>query len=105
MSIQNFDETTIKNIINEHELVLIDFWATWCGPCKQFGPIFEDVSDMPEYAQAYFTKVDIDIHEDYTLDAGISSVPTLFIFKDGNLVYNKPGALDKVSLVELINSL
>jgi thioredoxin len=80
--------------------VLVDFWAEWCGPCRQFGPIFERVSD--KHPDIIFAKVDTEANQDLSAMAGIRSIPTLMIFRDGVLLYNKAGAAPEPALEDLI---
>jgi thioredoxin 1 len=89
-------ETTIK----EPGITLVDFWAEWCGPCKMFGPIFEKVSDA--HPEIRFTKVDTEANQELSGMAGISSIPTLMIFRDGILLFNQAGALPEPALTEII---
>lgn len=91
-----FEATVTK----EDSIVLVDFWAEWCGPCRQFGPIFERVSD--KHPDIIFAKVDTDAHQDLSAMAGIRSIPTLMIFRDGVLLYNQAGAAPEPALEDLI---
>ncbi|MBW3087606.1 thioredoxin [Bifidobacterium sp. 82T24] len=95
LTAENF-ETTIK----EHPLVFIDFWATWCGPCRAFGPIYEEASN--QHDDIYFTKVDIDQQQGLAEAAEISAVPTLIVIKDGAVIFKQAGALRASGLDELI---
>ncbi len=89
-------ETTIK----EPGITLVDFWAEWCGPCKMFGPIFEKVSE--NHPEIRFTKVDTEANQELSSMAGISSIPTLMIFRDGVLLFNQAGALPEPALKDII---
>jgi len=90
----NFDETIGEG------LVLVDFWAAWCGPCRVFGPVFERVSGR--HADAVFGKVDTEAQPDLAGEFGISSIPTLMVIRDGVIVYAQPGALPEPALEQLI---
>jgi thioredoxin 1 len=91
-------ETTIK----DNAIVLVDWWAEWCGPCRMFAPIFEKASE--EHADIVFGKIDTEAERGLSAAAGISSIPTLMAFKDGSLVFAQPGALPATALAELIQA-
>ena len=92
---QNIEET-LKN----NDIVALDFWATWCGPCRQFGPIFEKVSE--ENTDIVFGKIDTDAQQELSSGAGISSIPTLMIFREGIPVFRQSGALPASALQDVI---
>lgn len=91
---------TFESTVSKKGITIVDFWAEWCGPCKMFGPIFENASEQnPEIT---FAKVDTEAQQQLAGQAGISSIPTLMIFRDGILLFNQAGALPAPALDDLI---
>ncbi len=94
MTATNHDETV------EDGIVLIDFWAAWCGPCRQFAPVFERVSD--KNPDAVFAKVDTEAEPELAQQYGVSSIPTLVVYRDGIPVFGQPGALPENALEHVL---
>ncbi len=90
----------LQQTIDSNPMVLIDFWADWCGPCKMFGPVFEKVSE--KYPDLVFGKCDTEDQPEVAAAFGIQSIPTLAIFKEGELIFLQPGALPANMLDQLI---
>ncbi|NGN92163.1 thioredoxin [Nocardioides sp. KC13] len=94
---ENFEST-----VTDNEIVLVDFWASWCGPCRQFSPIYDAASE--EHPEIVFGKVDTEAEQALAGAANITSIPTLMAFKKGNLVFSQPGALPAPALKQVIDA-
>ena len=91
---------TLEKTINDNNLVFVDFWATWCGPCKAFGPVYEKASEVnPDIV---FAKVDVDENQELASAADIKAVPTLMVAKQGQIIFKQAGALRASDLDDLI---
>ncbi len=103
MSHETNDKNFEKDIIKAKGAVLVDFWAEWCGPCKQLAPVIDEVaSELGDKIKVY--KVNIDENPDAPAKFNVRGIPTLIIFKDGNPVATKVGSLPKSSLVDWIQT-
>jgi len=91
----NFEELTSGN-----EMVLVDFWAAWCGPCRWFAPVFERAAER--HGDIVFGKVDTEAQQELAAAFGIMSIPTLMVIRDKVVLYAQPGALPEAALEELI---
>ncbi len=102
MSTVNLTKDTIDDAVGADGITLVDWWADWCGPCKQFAPIFEAASE--QHSDVVFAKIDTDAEQELAGAAQISSIPTLMAFRDGILVFSQPGALPAAGLEQIITS-
>jgi len=92
----NFESTIVDN-----DMVLVDFWADWCGPCKMFAPVYDKVSES--YPDVVFAKVDTEEQQELASYFQIRSIPTLMVFRDKIGIFSQPGALPEAALTDLID--
>ena len=97
------DSTFYQDISSSDLIILVDFWAEWCGPCKQIGPILEEISDE-KHDKVKILKMNIDENQLTPQKFGVRGIPTLLIFRNGNLIDTKVGSLPKSALIEWIES-
>jgi thioredoxin 1 len=98
LTVENFAE-----VINSSEIVLVDFWAEWCGPCRRFGPVFEDAAGR--YPEVVFGKVDTEAQQELAAAFAIQSIPTLMAFREQVILFAQPGALPATALDGLITQI
>ena len=95
-------DTFESEVLKSDGKVIVDFWAEWCGPCKNFAPIFEKSSDAKE--EIVHAKVDTEAEQELGMKFGITAIPTLMAFRDGVMVFNQAGALPAPALNQLVNA-
>ncbi|WP_062208635.1 thioredoxin [Demequina oxidasica] len=93
---------TFDEIVSKDGIVLVDFWAEWCGPCKRFAPIFEQSSE--DKTEIVHAKVDTEAHQELGAKFGVTAIPTLMAFRDGVMVFNQAGALPGPALQQLVEA-
>lgn len=102
MATKEITAESIAATIEENQIVLLDWWAEWCGPCRSFAPVFESASE--QNPDIVFGKIDTEAQQQLAASANITSIPTLMAFRDGVLVFAQPGALPAPALTQLIDA-
>ena len=103
MEVKLSNENFNKEVLNSEKPVLVDFWATWCGPCKMIAPIISEISEFNNKVKV--GKVNVDEEKELAIKYGISSIPTLVIFKDGKIAKTLIGFRPKEEIKEVLNNI
>jgi len=102
MSTIELTKETFEDTVTQPGITLVDWWASWCGPCRTFAPVFQAASD--EHSDVRFGKIDTEDQQELAAAAQITSIPTLMAFRDGILVFSQPGALPAPALEQIIKA-
>ena len=100
MAVVELETANFEQTIQNHDFVIVDFWAPWCGPCRSFAPIYEKVSD--DFGDILFAKVDTEAHQEIAAHFQIRSIPTLMIFREQVIIFSQAGALPEGSFRDLL---
>lgn len=103
MATVELTKDTLETTIEDNEIVLVDFWASWCGPCRMFAPVYEKVSEA--HPGVVFAKVDTEAEQELAATFGIQSIPTLMAMRDKVVLYSQPGALPEAALEDIVGQI
>lgn len=102
MAVVHLNKDNFKTeVLESKEPVLVDFWAAWCGPCQMLGPVIEEIAD--EVTNAKICKLDVDANQELAKEYRVMSIPTLIVFKDGQIAKREVGALPKGQILQMLN--
>ena len=102
MATKNVSEDEFAQLIDENDIVLVDFWAAWCGPCRNFAPVYEQTSE--KFPDVVFAKVDTEAEQGLARAANVTSIPTIMAFRENVLVFSQAGALKQTQLEDLVTA-
>ena len=104
MTVQNIDESSFAQVLADNKIVLVDFWAAWCGPCRMVGPIIDEISNEYE-GKAVVGKVDVDANQGFAAKYGVRNIPTVLVFKNGEVVGRQVGVAPKKTYADSLDAL